>query len=99
MNINEIISFFEDMDLNFIEIEISFIQKNKMIEYRPQISFAVKKKIIELLSNYIVKRLLKDNIVEYDPVGVLDNQIECLDIIDIKNSDNCDKFFEKKYYI
>jgi len=81
---------------NLSEVEISFIIKNKKAEYRPQISNDVKCRIIELIAGYLNSRLANDELVPYDSTGVLDNQIEFMDISVLLNSVHCANFFDDK---
>lgn len=59
-----------------------FVKKpsaSKMQSFQPQVSNEVQQDIIQLVFPYIEKQLENSNLVEYNPAGVMDGEIEYLD--------------------
>lgn len=81
-----------------------FVKKpsaSKMQSFQPQVSNKVQQDIIELVFPYIEKQLENSTLVEYNPVGVMDGEIEYLGTDSIEqintflDSINDDKLFKE----
>lgn len=63
-------------------VKAFFVKKpsaSKMQSFQPQVSNEVQQDIIQLVFPYIEKQLENSNLVEYNPAGVMDGEIEYLD--------------------
>lgn len=59
-----------------------FVKKpsaSKMQSFQPQVSNEVQQDIIDLILPYVAKQLESSSLVEYNPAGVIDGEIEYLD--------------------
>lgn len=63
-------------------LTVFFVKKpsaSKMQSFQPQVSKEVQQDIIQLVFPYIEKQLESSTLVEYDPAGVMDGEVEYLD--------------------
>lgn len=92
MNIKSLQAYLEAIatDSNHT-IDISFARKNQGIINSPSISYDLKQQIVEMLIEDAKKQIGKNQIVDYQAVGVLDGEIEQIKVSDVI-SDKEDEF-------
>ena len=72
-------------------ISIKFVKKIKKIVNEPQMTMELKRNILEMQIPYIEKELEKNNLVNYDPLGCMDNEIELIDAEKVISIDSRDE--------
>lgn len=72
-------------------ISIKFVKKIKKIVNEPQMTMELKRNILKMLIPYIEKELEKNNLVNYDPLGCMDNEIELIDAEKVISTDSRDE--------
>lgn len=88
---NEITSLLKDLsDDSEAAISVKFMVKNKKIVNEPQMAWELKQNILKMQIPYIEKELEKNALVNYNPLGCMDNEIELVDLKDIIPA-NCDE--------
>lgn len=62
--------------------------ENKYISYKPQVKSIVQRELIQTVFPYVINLIEKNKIVEYNPVGVADGEIEKIEANKIPNVNN-----------
>lgn len=66
-----------------LAINISFAKRGEGIINSPQISYILKQQIVDMLIGDVRKQISKNKIVDYQAVGVLDEEIEQIKVSDV----------------
>lgn len=89
MNISElqtqVTSILGEMPENILRVYFSYWQSDKYVSYVPQLSTALQKEIVNTVLTPLAKKISDHNLVEYNPVGVADGEVEELKVSSIPN--------------
>jgi hypothetical protein len=104
MDTKSLHKFLENMDEGIL-IDIGFARKNRGVINSPQISYELKYQIVDMMLEYVQKEIKKNKIVDYQAMGVLDGEIERIEVKDVlsEKADEAEQSFiikisdEKKF--
>lgn len=84
MDIQKLNDYLDSISTNQeVLISVEFAKKKRGIINSPQIAYELKHQIVNMLVTYVKKELSENNIVNYQAMGALDGEIECINVNEV----------------